>query len=140
MLWATQASRNAPYTARLPAVKKTSLMLIAVPLAAMSLAGCGATASEKEVVYTVTGDGGKASVTYTVDGKGSTQQENVASLPWTHKMTLKQGLVDINVLTVIAQNSGDGKIACSISVDGKEVKTATSSGQFAIATCTSNLK
>jgi hypothetical protein len=123
-------------------VKKTIAAIAVIPAALVALSACGTTASvgEKQVVYTVTADSGKASVTYSADGKGSTQQENAASLPWTHKMTLKQGLVDLNVLTVIAQNSGDGNVACSISVDGKEVKTATSSGQFAIATCTSDIK
>lgn len=123
-------------------MKKTIAAIAVIPAALLALSACGTatTTSDKEIVYTVTGDSGKASVTYSADGKGSTQQDNAASLPWTHKMTLKQGLVDLNVLTVIAQNSGDGKIACSISVDGKEVKTATSSGQFAIATCTSDLK
>lgn len=123
-------------------MKKTIAAIAVIPAALLALSACGTTASvgNKEVVYTVTGDSGKASVTYAVDGKGSIQQANAAALPWTHKMTLKPGVVDVNVLTVTAQSSGDGNIKCTISVDGKEVKTATSSGQFSIATCTDSLK
>ena len=122
---------------------KTLGTLTAIPLAAITLSACSTSAtaaSEKEIVYTVTGDAGKASITYSSDGKSSTQQDNAATLPWTHKMTLKPGVVDFNVLNVIAQSAGAGKITCTITVDGKEVKTATSSGEFSIATCTTDLK
>lgn len=128
--------------------KRAALAL--APMILLPLAGCGPTASttpgttaskpaatkEKQITYTVTADSGKASITYSSDGSGSTQQENATSLPWTYKTTLKPGF---NVLTVIAQNSGSGKITCTISVDGKEVKTATSSGEYSIATCTTNV-
>lgn len=86
------------------------------------------------VVYKVTGKGAAAAdLTYTTDGSTTTEQIQGAKLPWTKTLSIK-GLIP--VYQVMAQNSGSaGSVTCSIVVDGKQVKTATASGQGAIASC-----
>lgn len=81
-----------------------------------------------KVTYRVDGEG-PASVTYANATEG-TEQRNV-TLPWTETFTASHG----QFLYVSAQDKGGiGLIVCSISVDGKIVKDATSKGEFTIAT------
>jgi hypothetical protein len=84
------------------------------------------------VVYKVTGV--KGDLTYTTDGSTTTEQITDAKLPWSKTLEIK-GLM--SVYQIHAQNSlgQKGKIGCSISVDGKVVKSATASGLGAIASC-----
>lgn len=86
--------------------------------------------AEGEVTYQVTGSATEASLTYQ-NGDGGTSQEKV-SLPWS--LTVKAPAS--NFLYISAQNEGDyGDITCTISVDGKVIKTSTSSGSYTIASC-----
>lgn len=80
------------------------------------------------VTYQVSGSATEASLTYQ-NGDGGTSQEKV-TLPWS--ITVKAP----NFLYISAQNEGDyGDITCTISVDGKVIKTSTSSGSYTIASC-----
>lgn len=86
------------------------------------------------VVYKVTGSSKAASLTYTTDGSTTTEQVASAKLPWSKTLQIK-GLIP--VYQVMAQNGigQTGTVTCSISVDGKVVKTATGTGEAAIASC-----
>lgn len=88
------------------------------------------------VVYKVAGTSKAASLTYTTDGSTTTEQVASAKLPWSKSLSIKGGLV--SVYQVMAQNmSGAGTVTCSITVDGKVVKSATGTGEASIASCTS---
>lgn len=90
--------------------------------------------TEHAVTYKVTGTSKKGSVTYNTDGGTTMEQANEAKLPWSKVVKVK-GLVTI--VQVSAQNGlGEkGKITCTIELDGKVVKTATATGEGAIASC-----
>jgi hypothetical protein len=91
---------------------------------------------EAVIVYEVTGDAPAADVTYTTWGDSMTSnQETVSTLPWT-KEVRTTGLVKEGQLTVMTGADG-GSVTCTITVDGTELKTATASGAFAVATCDS---
>jgi hypothetical protein len=81
------------------------------------------------VEYRVTA-GANASLTYT-NANGSTEQRDVYANPWTYKFSARPG----THAYVSAQHSKNGAISCRILVDGVEYKSANSSGQYVIATC-----
>ncbi|HWO66632.1 MAG TPA: MmpS family transport accessory protein [Umezawaea sp.] len=87
---------------------------------------------EHVVVYEVSGDAAGASVVYSTFG-GGTGQEAVTSLPWRKEMKVK-GLLGGGTLTVTAPAEG-GVVACRITVDGVEKKSATGAGAFSTALC-----
>jgi hypothetical protein len=90
---------------------------------------------QSTVVYEVTGEAPGATVTYsTFDGGGSsTSSEDLTSLPWQKELRVS-GLFSSGTLTVSTDERG-GTVACRITVDGVEKKTATGSGQFSSAIC-----
>lgn len=89
---------------------------------------------EAVIVYEVTGDAAGVDVTYTTFGDSlTTNQESAATLPWSKEVKTK-GLGKGGQLVVSTSESG-GTVTCKVTVDGKEAKTATASGAFAIATC-----
>lgn len=122
-----------------------NVILVLLGLGILGLVGCVAIVAnvgneiDKQsnavhtVVYKVSGSSQAASLTYTTDGSGSTEQVADAALPWTKTVQVK-GLV--LTYQVLAQNSAPGTVTCSIEVDGKVVKTATANGQSSIAHCT----
>jgi hypothetical protein len=91
---------------------------------------------EVVITYEVTGDATAADISYSTFGDSMTSnQESVTTLPWTKEVKTK-GLLKGGSLIVIAGVDG-GTVTCKVSVDGKEVKTATASGAGGIATCDS---
>ena len=91
---------------------------------------------EVVIVYEITGDAPSADVTYTTFGDSmTTNQETVTQLPW-RKEVSTTGIVKEGQLIVTTGADG-GSVTCKVTVDGKEVKTATASGTFAMATCDS---
>lgn len=93
------------------------------------------------VQYQLTGTGGAthASVTWNSDGGTSISQEQNASLPWTKSFDVPAG--KFSVATLSGQNAGSsGKVTCTITVDGKPVKTADGSGAYAIAACSGTIE
>jgi hypothetical protein len=89
---------------------------------------------EAVIVYEVTGDATNVDVTYTTFGDtAATSQEKVATLPWTKEVKTK-GIIKEGQLIVTAGEQG-GSVTCKVTVDGKEVKTQTAAGPFAMATC-----
>lgn len=123
-----------------------NVILVLLGLGVLGLAGCMALIVgagnevdkqanvEHTVVYKITGTSKVASLTYTTDGSTTTEQVSAAKLPWQKSQKIK-GLIP--VYQVSAQNGigQSGTVTCSISVDGKVVKTATGTGEAAIASC-----
>lgn len=90
---------------------------------------------EHVVVYEVSGDAVGASVRYSTfsDGSSSTSEEALTALPWRKEMTAK-GVLSGGTLVVTTGAEG-GAVACKITVDGVEQKSATGSGAFSSALC-----
>ncbi len=86
------------------------------------------------VFYSVTGDG-TADVTYDsfTNGNSGTSQVTGATLPWT-KTETGSGL--FNIYSLAATVSTGSSVTCTITVDGKQISTHTSTGQFANVDCT----
>jgi hypothetical protein len=91
---------------------------------------------EAVIVYQVSGDAPSADITYSTFGDElTTNQETVTKLPWRKEVTTT-GIVKDGQL-IVSTGADGGSVTCKLTVDGKEVKTATASGVFAIATCDS---
>lgn len=91
---------------------------------------------EAVIVYEVTGDAPAADITYTTYGdEMTTNEESVTTLPWT-KEVKTTGIIKEGSL-IVSTGAEGGTVTCKITVDGKEVKTATATGEFVIATCDS---
>jgi hypothetical protein len=130
--------------------KTTFGMLAAIPVAA-TIVACGSGSSSNSngpgaqdngataaaskaakhtVILEVSGPK-TADVTYGMEADQS--QDNGTTLPW--KKTLTADTLMLGA-SVYAQSKGtSGKITCKITVDGKVVKTNSSSGEYAVVTC-----
>lgn len=86
------------------------------------------------VIYKVTGHRA-GDITYTNATGDISQVTNTTRLPWSYKFTSDAGAEDF--MSVSAQNAGSGSISCSISINGTVIKQNTSTGAYAIATCSS---
>jgi hypothetical protein len=91
------------------------------------------TAGQHQITYKVGGTATKALITYATPA--GQEQQNGASVPWRKAFKAP----DFSVLTVSAQNKGTGTVTCEIDVDGKTKKKSTSSGAYAVVTCTTPL-
>ena len=86
------------------------------------------------ITYSVTGDAKTADIDYsTFDQAASVGSETGAVVPWT-KTVEATGLF-VGAFTATTGEEG-GSVTCKVVVDGKEVKTATAAGEFAVASCT----
>jgi len=117
-------------------VALVAVIVVAVGAVAL-LAGGGSSlpGAEYEVVYEVTGKGGatKADMTFNTAATGSIAQEGGQALPWQKKLTFEEESISIFSLSV--QNQGSGELTCTVTVDGEEVSTNTSSGRFSVVMC-----
>jgi hypothetical protein len=91
------------------------------------------------VLYEVEGSAKGANLT--LESATGTVQQNDKAVPLVGKSTGKRGLTFImprgNFVYISAQNKGSsGTITCRITVDGVVNSTNTSSGGYAIASCT----
>jgi hypothetical protein len=100
----------------------------------------GDPAGARTVKYEVTSDGATLnSVTYLTvnDGASSQQQDNAVAAPWSKEIAIQDaGLFTSSIFSLVAQ-AGDGAttITCKITADGKVIQEATSTGPYAVATC-----
>lgn len=111
--------------------EKVSLVALVVIAVAFGIPYMVAKSHESDVhtvTYEVTGT---AASTITEHTPGGQQQVVDRPLPWTDTFSAKAGAV----LVVSAQSAGDGVIGCSITVDGTEVTSSTSSGASAVVSC-----
>lgn len=96
-------------------------------------------ASEHTVTYDVTGNGTKAtSVAYLTfdNGSSGTSQANDTAIPFHKTVPIKGGsLFSTSIFSLVAQSADGTSITCKITVDGKVISTNTSTGQYAVATC-----
>jgi hypothetical protein len=87
--------------------------------------------------YDVTGDG-SGSITYMTDGNASTSQANGASLPWSQDLQIDSFFAPVSV--IVQNQSGNGPVTCTITVDGKVVSQNHATGDYAIASCSATVK
>lgn len=95
-----------------------------------------ATPAQRVVVYRVDGTG-TASVTYTTDGMTTMNQESGVQLPWEKTINLPAGEA-LQMVSIVAQGDGTGKIDVTITVDGKPFKEAHADG-YGVATANGNI-
>lgn len=107
--------------------------LISTWLAGTSPSTPASSTAADAVVYTVTGKRA-GTITYQNSNGDASQVTDTTKLPWTYSFTEPFGARGF--LYVSAQNAGTGSIECSISVNGQVVKQNTSTGTYAIVTCT----
>lgn len=100
------------------------------------------TASEiVDLVYEVTSDSPTAAnVTYSTytDEEEGTQQATDPALPFSTTLEVERGgTFDFNIFSLTAQASQDATtITCKITLDGQVISENTSTGSFAVASCT----
>lgn len=92
-----------------------------------------AVTANQTVVYTVTGDG-TANITYDTwtNNNSGTSQVSDAAMPWTKTITATG---TFSTFSVMAQLQTGTTSTCTITVNGKQVSSNTSTGQYSIATC-----
>jgi hypothetical protein len=119
-LWPLGTGRPAPPAATLPPTTVAS-----------------AAPSAQIVVYVVTaGTGDIGSVQYT-DQDGDMVSRDGVKLPWRftfHVNGPRHGFV----LIAQRKQGGSGSVSCSITVDGKELSTATHTGRYAAPMCSAS--
>ncbi|ACU40441.1 DUF4190 domain-containing protein [Actinosynnema pretiosum subsp. pretiosum] len=138
----SKLTRN-PANSKGLAISGTVLSALGLVVCVLWLVGFGAAVgnaneqAEKEVtvVYEVTGDAPSASVNYSSYGDGTSEDvnEDITTLPW-KKEVRTRGLFSGSSL-MVSTGAGGGAVTCKVFVDGQEKKTATASGEFAIASC-----
>jgi hypothetical protein len=102
-------------------------------LGAVSTSINNADKTKHTAVYTITGDG-TADITYDsfINGNSGSSDNNGVALPWTKSVT-GSGL--FTFYSVVAMLKSGTTVTCSITLDGRQVATHTSTGQFATVTC-----
>jgi hypothetical protein len=96
--------------------------------------------STRTVHYEVTSDGATLNnVTYLTvnDGKSAQAQDNATAAPWSKDVEIKdESLFSSSLFSLVAQ-AGEGAttITCKITADGKTIQESTSTGPYAVATC-----
>ena len=139
--WEAEADqRHAAEASRTSAVASASRAAAASSASASPSAAAAAAAAEaaRTVVYSVTSDGSATgSSTYaSFTGGGMHQaQDTNAALPWSKILTLSG---EMNIMSLVAQASSgasDQSISCSISRGGRVIATNTSTGGYAVVTC-----
>lgn len=94
----------------------------------------------RSVRYEVTSDGKTlTSVSYLTvnDGKSATAQATGAAAPWTKEIPIEDdGLFETSIFSLVAQAGADATtVTCKITADGKTIQESTSTGAYAVATC-----
>jgi Mycobacterium membrane protein len=90
------------------------------------------------ITYEVIGDSVDEAdnITYIKDENFGQQQENGASLPWKKEIEFESGLfVQPLSLVAVSGSGGSGSITCRILRNGEEVTSSTSSGPYALVSC-----
>jgi hypothetical protein len=85
-----------------------------------------------KVVYEVTGTGTATIIYFKADGV-TPVQAGEADLPWRQELRLESDAAFVSVNATRA--SGEGKLGCRITIDGKEVAKKSANGQYAIVFC-----
>lgn len=99
----------------------------------------------RTVHYEVTSDGKTLnSVTYLTfnNGASSTAQANETAAPFSKDVKIEDdGLFESSLFSLVAQAGQDATtITCKITADGKTIQESTSTGPYAVATCSGSAK
>jgi len=102
--------------------------------------GAAEAVASGNLVYEVTSDGATvANVTYlTADSSGSsTQQATDVAAPWKTEFAVdSSGMFNFSVFSLVAQaDQSASTVSCKITFNGEVIAEQTSTGQFAIVTC-----
>jgi hypothetical protein len=127
-------------------MRKITLALTAVAL--LALTGCSAgspspadaASEQRTVVYDVTSDAATSgNVTYLTFNAGAAGQEQAtdAPLPFTKEIVLDDdALFESSIFSLVAQAAvGATTISCKITVDGEVISEQTSTGEYAVVSC-----
>lgn len=106
-------------------------VLMTGPAACGAASGVGTGGGEHTVVYRVEGTAKTGDVSYTTS-TGTSKEDNV-KLPWTVEFKAEGS----TSLSVNGQSKDAGGVACSITVDGKEVSARKSDQELPVASCDS---
>ncbi|MDA3624233.1 MmpS family transport accessory protein [Saccharopolyspora sp. WRP15-2] len=88
------------------------------------------------IVFEITGSG-TGMVTYSSDSNFSIAQETGVDLPWSKTIEFEKAA--IRPVTINAQHTaGAGAIGCRITINGKVAVENSSSGQYAVVSCTTS--
>ncbi|MCC8908294.1 MmpS family transport accessory protein [Curtobacterium sp. GD1] len=122
------------------AIAGSILGVIALLVGILTASFYAAAAGSRTVHYEVTSDGKTlSSVSYLTvnDGKSSTQQDTSATAPWSKDVPIAdEGLFTSSVFSLVAQAGADATtISCKITADGKTIQESTSTGPYAVASC-----
>lgn len=85
------------------------------------------------ITYEVTGKPPTTGASLTYENVGGNTEQHDVSLPWKMNFTAETGQF-LYVAAQLRQASGF-EITCRITADGQVIETATSSGDYVIATC-----
>lgn len=113
---------------------RKELLLLPVLLAQAACVGGSEgeeAAGTHTVVYSVVGSAKSSTVSYTTPS--GTSRDSDVELPWRKEFKAKGS----SSLSVNAESGDGGEVGCSITVDGAQVASRTSSGQPVIAGCDS---
>lgn len=108
-----------------------------------STSASGEATAGSVVLYEVESDAATAgSISYATldDGNFGQEQANGAELPWSNEVEISEpGEFDFNSFTLTAQSAeGATEITCRITIDGEVVAEQTSTGDFAVVTCSTS--
>lgn len=116
-------------------MKNIILILVVNILLLISFTGCEDTFNDEvEVLYTVSGTPSGFSITY--DKNGNTEQKTTTQSRWTKSFTGTSG--DFVYVSAQAQNES-ANVTVKITIDGSQLKTATSQGDYVIATASGTI-
>jgi len=92
------------------------------------------------ITYEVSGTGGAGSITYMKDENFGQEQANGVALPWTKDITFDSGVLSFQPLSLVAQSDSGGsdEITCRILRNGEEITSSTSSGPYAVVSCSAS--
>jgi len=91
----------------------------------------------KEIEYSVTGTADKVDITMS-NKDDNTEQKDDVSVPWDYSFTKKDA--SYQFLYISAQNQGEtGSVTVKIIIDGEVEESATSEGEYVIATADTSI-
>lgn len=95
-------------------------------------------ATAHHVVYAVTGNGRSSGlIDFVVPG--GQRQVNGTALPWSYAQDVTAKGPGASVFVSAQNGAASGSISCEIDVDGKTAVSNTSSGAYAVVTCSAPL-
>ncbi|MGN6197907.1 MmpS family transport accessory protein [Humibacter sp.] len=135
----------AAFSAAVKAVSEAGNSITSTSSSSPSTSSDASSGKTVDVTYEVTSDAATAqSISYFTinNGQSGQEQANGAPLPWSKDLQLKQnGVLDFSTMSLTAQAAQDATtITCTIKVNGVVKSTQTSTGSFAVVSCSTDGK